>query len=85
MRSLVFLFSAIVLNGYVSAAGVEFDRFFTDKTMRVDYFHTGTKGEDRITMDQVYQEGVWPGTRTNLVDELNLGEYGFRVYDRATY
>ncbi len=52
--------------------------------MRVDYFHTGTKGEDRVTMDQVYLEGAWPGTRTNLVDELNLGEYGFRVYDRAT-
>ncbi len=65
-------------------AGASYDRFFTDKTMRVDYFHTGTKGEDRITVDQVYQEGPWAGTRANLIDELNLGEYGFRVYDRAT-
>ncbi|MEK9136520.1 MAG: M64 family metallopeptidase, partial [Bacteroidota bacterium] len=31
-----------------------------------------------------YEEGSWPGTRTNLVDDLNLGEYGFRVYDLAT-
>lgn len=67
-----------------ASAGSAYDRYFTDNTMRVDYFHTGTKGEDRITLDQVYEEGPWPGTRTNLVDELNLGEYGFRVYDRHT-
>jgi hypothetical protein len=65
-------------------AGASYDKFFTDKTMRVDYYHTGTKGEDRITIDQVYREESWPGTRTNLVDDLNLGEYGFRIYDRAT-
>ena len=64
--------------------GVVYDRFFNGNTMRVDYYHTGTKAEDRITLDQVYQEGQWPGTRTNLIDELNLGEYGVRVYDRAT-
>jgi len=76
------LFVVLAVGNVVAAAN--YDRFFTEKTMRVDYFHTGTKGEDRITVDQVYQEGTWPGTRTNLVDELNLGEYGFRVYDRAT-
>lgn len=65
-------------------AGSTFDRFFTEKTMRVDYYHTGTKGEDRITLDEVMQEGPWPGTRNNLVDPLNLGEYAVRVYDRAT-
>ncbi|MBF8248774.1 MAG: IgA Peptidase M64, partial [Bacteroidetes bacterium] len=80
MRPLVFVcfLSALLLS--TAHAGVGYDRFFTDKTMRVDYYHTGTKGEDRITLDQAYQEGSWPGTRTNLVDDLNLGEYGFRVY-----
>ncbi len=84
VRSAVFMFLLIALSVSVAVAGPDFDRFFTDKTMRVDYFHTGTKGEDRITMDQVYQESDWPGTRRYLIDELNLGEYGFRVYDRAT-
>lgn len=75
----------LILSGFTTSfAAGNYDRFFTDSTVRVDYSHTGTKGEDRITVDQVYQEGSWPGTRTNLVDELNLGEYGFRVYDRAT-
>ena len=52
--------------------------------MRVDVHHTGTKGEERLALDQVYEEGAWPGSRTQLVDTLNLGEYLVRVFDRAT-
>jgi hypothetical protein len=59
----------------------DFNRYFLDKTMRVDYHHVGTKGEERITLDKVLQEGPWPGSMVNLVDTLNLGQYLVRVYD----
>ncbi len=62
-------------------AQVDFNRFFYDKTMRVDYHHVGTRGEERVTLDKVYQEGPWPGSMVNLVDTLNLGEFLVRVYD----
>jgi hypothetical protein len=61
-----------------------FERFFTDKTMRVDYYHNGTKGEESISLDKVYEEGQWPGSKVNLLDSLNLGEYLVRVFDRKT-
>ncbi len=61
-----------------------YDRFFADRTMRVDYYHTGTKGQEFISLDEIREEGPWPGSRVNLADTLNLGEYAFRVYDRAT-
>lgn len=61
-----------------------FNRFFFDKTLRVDYFHTGTKGTETISLDKIYEEGSWPGSRINLLDTLNLGEYLVRVYDEAT-
>jgi len=61
-----------------------YDVYFTPKTLRVDYFHTGTKAEEWFSLDQVYQEGAWPGSRVSLLDTLNLGEYAFRVYDKAT-
>lgn len=61
-----------------------FATHFTDKTMRVDYNHTGTKGEETFALDKVYEEGPWPGSRTRLVDNLNLGEYMMRVYDVAS-
>lgn len=52
--------------------------------MRVDYFHTGTKGSETISLDKIYREGPWPGSTLNLVDTLNLGEYFFRVTDAST-
>jgi hypothetical protein len=61
-----------------------FGRFFAGGTLRVDYFHTGTKGQETFGLDQAYEEGPWPGSRINLVDTLNLGEFLVRVYDCAT-
>jgi len=63
---------------------VPFNNFFSDKTMRMDYFHTGMKGQETISLDAVYMEGAWPGSKVNLVDTLNMGEYLMRVYDVAT-
>jgi hypothetical protein len=61
-----------------------FERYFIDKTMRVDYHHMGTKGEEKISLDKVYEEGPWPGSKVNLLDTLNLGEYMVRVFDEPT-
>src|ERR1039458_7745615 len=61
-----------------------FEQCFTDTTYRFDYYHTGTKGEERITTDKMYLEGEWPGSLTNLIDTLNLGEYFFRITDVAS-
>ncbi len=67
-----------------SSVGQEYTTFFGQNTMRVDYFHSGTKGEESFSEDQIFEEGPWPGSRLNLVDTLNLGEYLVRVFDRAT-
>ena len=61
-----------------------FNRSFLDKTMRVDYYHTGTKGQETFSLDHVYEEGTWPGSKADLIDTLNFGEYLFKVIDVAT-
>jgi hypothetical protein len=67
------------------AAAAPFDQLFTDRTMRVDYFHTSTpKGDEIIALDGIVNDGPWPGSRTNLVDTMNLGKYYFEVIDRET-
>jgi hypothetical protein len=70
----------------VAGAGSQslYEKFFTGATLRVDYYHTGTKGEERVSLDGALTEGPWPGSRVNLVDTLNLGEYLVRAYDVAT-
>ncbi len=53
----------------------EYARWFLEQTMRVDYYHTGTKGEERFSLDRIYEEGPWPGSRTQLLDTLNSGSF----------
>ena len=82
----VFFFSVLTILLIVSSASSSptYDRFFTNKTMRVDYFHTGTKGQETFSLDEVIEEGEWPGSKVNLVDTLNLGEFIARVFDVQT-
>lgn len=61
-----------------------FDAHFTGRTMRVDYFHSGTAAEEHIALDRVVADGAWAGSRTRLVDDLNLGPYLVEVRDLQT-
>jgi hypothetical protein len=61
-----------------------YDAAFTADTMRVDYLQTGGRGIDVVSLDRIVNDGPWPGNRTNLVDDTNLGKYLFEVIDRAT-
>lgn len=81
LRSLACL--ALLLVSPVAGAG-EFDRYFDGRTMRVDYFHTGGKGVEIVAIDQVVNDGPWPGSRTRLVDATNYGEFMFEVIDVAS-
>ncbi len=66
------------------AGAAPFDRHFVDRTMRVDYFHSGGRGTEIVALDQVVFDGPWAGSRTRLIDDLNLGKYLFEVIDRRT-
>ena len=54
------------------------------RTMRVDYFHTGgPKSGEIVALDRVLNDGAWPGSRTQFIDDTNLGPYRFQVRDGA--
>jgi hypothetical protein len=63
---------------------VTFDDHFINKAMRIDYYHIGDAKEETITMDQIYQEKIWPGNINNLIDPFNNGRYAVKVYDAAS-
>ncbi|MCK7488916.1 MAG: hypothetical protein MZU79_00685 [Anaerotruncus sp.] len=54
-----------------------FSTFFTEKTMRIDYVHTGG-GQELFSLDQVVSDGLWAGSRTRLLDDTNLGHVPLR-------
>ncbi len=78
----LFLVMSLIVAG---GSAQQYSRYFGNKTMRVDYYHTGTKGEEYFSLDEVIEEGDWPGSTANLVDTLNLGEYMFRVFDAQSH
>ncbi|HEX4961118.1 MAG TPA: M64 family metallopeptidase [Thermoanaerobaculia bacterium] len=61
-----------------------FDAHFTGRTLRFDYFHSGTAKEEHVSFDGLRLEGEWPGSRTRLLDGSNLGKYLFEEIDLAT-
>ena len=86
LRPCVYLF-AVAAAAVTAARGQapdEFERFFLDKTMRVDYIHSGGLGQEIIALDRIVSDGSWAGSRTRLVDDLNLGKYLFQVVDLRT-
>jgi hypothetical protein len=71
--------------GFAAAApGDSFNKYFSDKTMRIDYHHTGDATTEVVSLDRVYRYGVWAGSLTNLVDDLNYGAYYHKIYDAAS-
>ncbi|UCC85075.1 MAG: IgA Peptidase M64 [Gemmatimonadota bacterium] len=78
-----FVLLAAALVGFAAVAGddPEFDRYFTDKTMRVDYYHTGDATHEVLSLERVVSDGPWAGPRMNLIDDTNFGKYFYEVYD----
>jgi hypothetical protein len=59
----------------------EFERFFADKTMRLDYYHTGDASHEVLSLERVVSDGPWAGSRQLLIDDTNFGKYFFDVID----
>jgi hypothetical protein len=67
------------------APALQFREAFRDSTMRLDYFHTGGGlGPETFAVDRIVSDGRWAGSRTILLDTLNLGTYRFTVVDSVS-
>ena len=63
---------------------VHFDDFFYEKTLRMDYFHTGNNKEDTYSFDELIEEPYWGGSKENLIDIFNYGKYKVALYDEKS-
>ena len=55
------------------------------RTMRVDYYHTGNAKEEHFSLDRVVLEPLpWPGNPARPIDGTNRGKYLFEVTDAAS-
>src|SRR4029453_9675911 len=55
------------------------------RTMRLDFYHTGTATTEVFSVDRVVIEPTpWPGNPHQPIDDTNFGKYFFEVIDRAS-
>ncbi|MEE4197114.1 MAG: M64 family metallopeptidase [Bacteroidales bacterium] len=67
-----------------ASAQVDFDEYFSDQTLRVDFIFAGNAEQELIYLDKIKKEPFWGGNRTRLINPLDYGEYQLVVYDSAT-
>jgi hypothetical protein len=79
--TLAFLAALSLLAVSAAPAPSPYDAAFTFRTMRVDFWHTGGPPGEIVAFEKAVDDGPWAGSRSHLVDELNLGTYRFEVRD----
>ena len=82
MKSILRIGAVIILlsGGIFPQAVPSFDDHFLDKTMRIDYYHMGDAQEEIATLDQIYVQGIWAGSKVNLIDPFNNGRYYAKLF-----
>lgn len=73
-----FFYLLLLITSYSLAS---YDDYFEDKTLRIDYYHSGNDSVEYYAIDELIEEPFWGGSRINLVDIFNYGKYRFEVYD----
>lgn len=74
----------ILLSLVSVAVFAQFDKYFENRTMRVDYYHAGDSKTDYYYIDEVIAEPYWGGSLVNLIDDTNFGKYLVKVLDKAS-
>jgi len=83
MKKLLSLF-VLVLIGCSVFAQVDFNKYFTGKTLRVDVQLGGTADKTDVYLSQILQEKYYAGPMKNLIDPFNYGAYKYSLYDIKT-
>ena len=66
---------------YLSHAQCAFDRYFEDRSLRIDYITVGNSESQSAIVHELREEPVWGGPRANLIEPFGYGEYRMDVYD----
>lgn len=80
----IFLFLLSFSSFLFSQDSIKFDDFFLNKSLRIDYYHTGDKTNDLYSIDELKEEPYWAGSRTNLIDNFNYGNYKVTILDDSS-
>lgn len=79
MKNLIIAF--VLLISVVKIQAQNFENYFENKTLRLDYFQTGNNLDEKYSFDELISEPFWGGSHVNLIDTFNFGNYKYEVFD----
>lgn len=78
-KSLLFLLAFLPCMAFA-----QFNEWFTEASLRVDYTLTGNNKTTTYALKELIREPFWSGSQTNLIDNLEFGNFIVRVYEPGT-
>lgn len=81
---LFLLFTNIIFSQVITDVKINFADYFENKTLRIDYSHTGDKDNDEYYLEELIEEPFWGGSHKNLIDTFNYGKYQVVVKDDSS-
>ena len=84
MKTNLAFWACLILLLPAQLATAQFDKYFENKTLRMDYYHCGDNKTEEFYFDELLEEPYWGGSQTNLIDTMGYGNYYLNVYDLAT-
>ncbi len=82
MKNILLLLLLIV--PAISFSQIDFNHYFKDQSMRVDFLLGGNSSTERVYPEQIKKEKFWAGSKQNLIDPFNYGNYRFRIFDEKS-
>ena len=83
MRKLILCMAMLLLTA-VGATAQDFDRYFQDKTLRIDYIFSGDRNTQHLALDELMVEPRWYGKRRRLAEVPVEGNGQITVRDHRT-
>ncbi len=83
MQRLLLISLIIILSNTIIKAQ-DFNNYFTNGSLRIDYIHTANSKTELFSLDSYFHEPFWGGSEINLIDTFQYGHYKFEVYDSTT-
>ena len=59
----------------------QYNDYFTGKACRVDFHFCGNVHQTTVFLNDIKQEPFWGGRHSHLSQDLNLGDFRFRILD----
>ena len=76
------IFAIMSLLPFVCLA--QFDKYFEDASLRIDYSHSGRVGVEYFTIERFLHVPQWAGSKLNLVDTLGLGVHKVEMREKSS-